>query len=94
MYRTLERMCEAHRSVTVRSWVDDVNARIAAPKKFAVAQLTKIATILRDDCKELDLVISPKSTILSSSALAGMALESNVKQLGLTVPFHDRVMDL
>eukprot|EP00959_Pyramimonas_sp_CCMP1952_P278969 5832646-Pyramimonas_sp.AAC.1 len=69
-YRTLERMCEAHTPVTIKSWVDDLNTRIAAPPKFAVDQITKVATILRDDCKELDL-ISPKSNILSSSVLAG-----------------------
>ncbi|CAK0869112.1 unnamed protein product, partial [Prorocentrum cordatum] len=83
----------AHTPVTIKSWVDDLNTRIAAPPKFAVDQITKVATILRDDCKELDL-ISPKSNILSSSVLAGVALEANLKQLGLAVPYKDRVVDL
>eukprot|EP00959_Pyramimonas_sp_CCMP1952_P194231 4061914-Pyramimonas_sp.AAC.1 len=92
--RTLERMCKAHTPVTIKSWVDDLNARLTAPPKFAVDQLTKVATILRGDCTELNLIISPKSNILSSSVLAGVALEANLKQLGLTVPCKDRVVDL
>eukprot|EP00959_Pyramimonas_sp_CCMP1952_P262322 5485452-Pyramimonas_sp.AAC.1 len=84
LYRTLERMREGHTPVTIKSWVDDLNARIIGPPKFAVDQITKVATILRDGCKELDLIISPESNILSSSVLAGVALEANLKQLGLT----------
>eukprot|EP00959_Pyramimonas_sp_CCMP1952_P269939 5643630-Pyramimonas_sp.AAC.1 len=67
LYRTLERMCQAHTPVTIKSWVDDLNTRITTPPKFAVDQLTEVATILRADCKELDLIISPKSNILSST---------------------------
>eukprot|EP00959_Pyramimonas_sp_CCMP1952_P200717 4198192-Pyramimonas_sp.AAC.1 len=94
LYRTLEKMCEAHTPVAIKSWVDDLNTRITAPPKFAVDQLTKVATILRGDDKELDLIISPKSNTLSSSVLAGVALEANLKQLGLAVPYKDRVVDL
>eukprot|EP00959_Pyramimonas_sp_CCMP1952_P278009 5811466-Pyramimonas_sp.AAC.1 len=94
LYRTLEQMCEALTPVTSKSWVDDLNTRIAAPPKFAVDQITKVAATLRDDCEELDLIISPKSNILNSSVLAGVVLEANLKQLGLAAPYKDRVVDL
>eukprot|EP00959_Pyramimonas_sp_CCMP1952_P249418 5213784-Pyramimonas_sp.AAC.1 len=71
LHRTLERMCEAHALVIIKSWVDDLNARITAPPKFAVDQLTEVATTLRDDCKELGPITSPKSNILSSYVSAG-----------------------
>ncbi|CAK0821619.1 unnamed protein product [Prorocentrum cordatum] len=64
-------MCQAHTPVTIKSWVDDLNTRITTPPKFAVDQLTEVATILRADCKELDLIISPKSNILSSTGYPG-----------------------
>eukprot|EP00959_Pyramimonas_sp_CCMP1952_P234678 4903373-Pyramimonas_sp.AAC.1 len=78
LHRTLERMCEARTPVIIKSWVDDLNTRITAAPKFGVDPI-KVATVLRDDCKELDLIISPKSNILSSSVLAGVALAANLK---------------
>ncbi|CAK0884860.1 unnamed protein product, partial [Prorocentrum cordatum] len=81
-------------SVTVRSWVDDSNTRIVAPRKFAVKQLVGVFKVLSESCMKLGLAISPASVAPSSSKTAGCLLESKLKALGLKAPLKEAAVDL
>ena len=57
LYRALGRMRMAHRSVPTRSWVDDLNTRIAAPPDTASRNIAGVSKVLADARKDLDLTI-------------------------------------
>eukprot|EP00959_Pyramimonas_sp_CCMP1952_P308591 6458453-Pyramimonas_sp.AAC.1 len=63
-------MRSSSKSATLKSWVDDLNARIVAPEKFAVKQCVAVSRLLSESRKKLDLTISPEPVVLSSSKAA------------------------